>query len=263
MPDYHVVDYDTGREADDLAAFLNAAGADGWRLRDIDLRRQDERRAIFVKGEAMAEYLVVDYDTGQSADQLEADLDGYGATGWELIHVDTLQQARRRGIMMRVQATATQSFAYRFSTNTAPPPASGNVELNNAAPALASYVYISNLTDAGTDVSNFLVTLLIGDKIYIQDQNNADDYYLFHLVGAPEPAADHVAYPVAFDERGTNDLANNATVVVSVGTNVSVGGGGGGGIPDAPTDGRTYGRKDATWNPSLAVDNDVLDGGTF
>lgn len=265
MPDYRVLDYIAGRPADNLAAFLNTVGAEGWRMRHIEMLRQNERRAVFVKGEAMAEYLVVDYDTGLTAAQLEADLDGYGATGWELVHVDMLQQAKRRGILMKVHVTEKQSFVYRFGTGNIPPPASGYVLIDNDDPSLASYVYVANLTDGGTDVSPFLKSLLVNDKIYIQDQDNANNYYLFHLVAPPEPAADYVAYPVAFDERGITDLANNAIVAVVMGTNVTVsgGGGGGGGIPDAPTDGVTYGRKDAIWNATLALNNDVLDGGNF
>lgn len=41
------------------------------------------------------------------------------------------------------------------------------------------------------------------------------------------------------------------------------GGSGGGGIAEAPTDGVTYGRMDAAWNPTLALSGDVLDGGNF
>jgi hypothetical protein len=44
---------------------------------------------------------------------------------------------------------------------------------------------------------------------------------------------------------------------------VSGGSGGGGGIPEAPSDGTTYGRMNTTWNPALAHDSDVLDGGSF
>ena len=39
--------------------------------------------------------------------------------------------------------------------------------------------------------------------------------------------------------------------------------GGGGGIEEAPMDGVTYGRRNATWNAALAKTNDTLDGGSF
>lgn len=41
------------------------------------------------------------------------------------------------------------------------------------------------------------------------------------------------------------------------------GGSGGGGIPEAPSDGVSYGRMNAAWNPVIARDADVVDGGNF
>jgi len=35
------------------------------------------------------------------------------------------------------------------------------------------------------------------------------------------------------------------------------------GVPEAPSTGITYGRRNATWNPALALSGDVLDGGNF
>jgi hypothetical protein len=40
-------------------------------------------------------------------------------------------------------------------------------------------------------------------------------------------------------------------------------GGGGGGIPEAPSDGNTYGRMNTTWNLAIAANNDTIDGGNF
>ena len=38
---------------------------------------------------------------------------------------------------------------------------------------------------------------------------------------------------------------------------------GGGGVPEAPSNGITYGRRNQIWNPVLALSGDVLDGGNF
>ena len=35
------------------------------------------------------------------------------------------------------------------------------------------------------------------------------------------------------------------------------------GVPEAPSDGITYGRRNAIWNPALAMSGDILDGGNF
>jgi hypothetical protein len=40
-------------------------------------------------------------------------------------------------------------------------------------------------------------------------------------------------------------------------------GGSGGAFPDAPSDGKAYGRMNAAWEWVLAHDNDLLDGGNF
>jgi len=34
-------------------------------------------------------------------------------------------------------------------------------------------------------------------------------------------------------------------------------------LPDAPANSTSYGRKNSTWSPVLALDGDVLDGGNF
>ena len=49
--------------------------------------------------------------------------------------------------------------------------------------------------------------------------------------------------------------------IAIIGTPVT--GGGGDGIPEAPNNGVTYGRRNMAWNPALALAGDVLDGGNF
>jgi hypothetical protein len=144
LVDYQVVDYPAGQPADEVQSVFNSYGANGWQLSQVDIKNQRTRRAVFILG-TTAEYLVVDYDTGEPTDDLSNFLDGYGVDGWQLAQVDLLTQRQRRAIFMRV----------------------------------------------------------------------AD---------------------------GT---------------------GSGGGFPEAPTDGVTYGRMNATWNPTLALSNDILDGGNF
>ena len=267
MTSYLVSDYTVGRAADDLAAYLNSIGAQGWCLNDVDMTHQTQRRAIFIQASGMIEYLIVDYDTGQTADVLEADLDNYGATGWELKAVDMLHQTRRRAILMKASSTPQQTFFYRFDTDTAPSRLqSGEVMFSNSDATLATDIYICTITDGGTDISSFLATLKVGDQIYIQDKSDSTAYFRFHLTALPSgPMAQppYVDLPVAWDASGTNAIGNRQEVIVSLGTDTPISGGGGGGIPDAPTDSTTYGRYNATWNRALAYSNDTLDGGDF
>lgn len=101
MSNYLVVDYSTGKAPADLVAFLNGYGADGWSLIDIDLRQATTRRAIFIMATAPVEYTVIDYDTGKTTEELQAELDGLGVDGWELLTVDMRRSNVRRSVLMR------------------------------------------------------------------------------------------------------------------------------------------------------------------
>jgi len=67
-----------------------------------------------------------------------------------------------------------------------------------------------------------------------------------------------IPLPPGFDVN--RYFSGNGGSVNFVGT---TSGGGGTGIPEAPSDNVTYGRRNMTWNPALALSGDVLDGGTF
>jgi hypothetical protein len=49
--EYEVVDYDTGKPAATVQSDLNGYGTDGWLLSQVDLSRQNQRRAIFLRGQ--------------------------------------------------------------------------------------------------------------------------------------------------------------------------------------------------------------------
>ena len=261
---YHVVDYPTGLPADQLSSQLSAVGADGWKLVRIVDAKQNQRRATFVSGENPTEYLVVDTAVGRPPADLESMLDSYGADGWLLNSIDMLQQAGRRVVFSRTQfPSATQTFDYRFDTNNNPGPNNGDVRWDNDTAMLAAYVWVNNITDGGTDVSNVLMGLKVNDQIYIQDKNDATKYFIFHLTAAPVQQSGYVEYAVAWDQSGTGgNLGNRDPIVLSVGGGGTVGGGGGG-ITDAPLGGLTYGRQSAAWVQAIAANNDVLDGGSF
>ena len=53
-----------------------------------------------------------------------------------------------------------------------------------------------------------------------------------------------------------NDAANTLTLASS-------GGSGGGGIPEAPSDGKSYGRRNGSWDWVISHTGDVVDGGNF
>src|SRR5262245_39087230 len=84
MPfDYYVLDFKAGRPLDEAMAAFNNLGADGWQMTSIELVSHTNRRAILRQTGSPMEYLIIDYDAGKPASELEADLDLYGADGWQ------------------------------------------------------------------------------------------------------------------------------------------------------------------------------------
>lgn len=70
---------------------------------------------------------------------------------------------------------------WRYRTETAAPPASGQVRFNNADPTLATELYMSETNDGGTDVSAFLDLLNDGALIYLQEQSDSDNHFIIEI----------------------------------------------------------------------------------
>ena len=74
------------------------------------------------------------------------------------------------------------STQYRFSTLTAAAdPGSGRFRYDNAVPASVANIYISDTNDAGVDITNFLTQIAIGDRLYIQQQNDASRFQVWNV----------------------------------------------------------------------------------
>jgi hypothetical protein len=93
-----------------------------------------------------------------------------------------------------------------------------------------------------------------------------------YLVVDYETGQDSIAVENTLDSYGVDGWLlsqiialkqNLRRAILMRGPGVDGGGGGSGGIPDAPSDGVTYGRLNSSWNAALAHSNDTLDGGTF
>jgi hypothetical protein len=101
---YLTIDYEMGQPPDQLAALFNGYGAQGWNLQSIEVKKYNARRAVFM-ATGTTEYLVIDYDAGNSAEVLTADLNGYGVDGWTLNQVDLARSNVRRAILVRGTGT--------------------------------------------------------------------------------------------------------------------------------------------------------------
>ena len=82
-------------------------------------------------------------------------------------------------------AGASLQSAFDTST-TSGDPGSGNFRLDNATPASVTSMFINDTTDNGADVGEFLVDMDKGNRIYIQQSNDATKYIHLSLTAKPQ-----------------------------------------------------------------------------
>jgi hypothetical protein len=113
-----------------------------------------------------------------------------------------------------LEALSASYARFNFNAQTVAPPASGQVRVNNATPALATTVWVHNVDSEGTDVSLMLGQVLSGWRIYLQDRDDSSKWVRYNVSGAPVDQGTYMEYPVTvFDSLGTVPYQN---VVVGV-----------------------------------------------
>ena len=70
---------------------------------------------------------------------------------------------------------------WKYRTEIAAPPASGQVRFNNADPSLATEMYIHETNRDGTDLANFLALIAVDSILYLQDRRNADNFFVIEV----------------------------------------------------------------------------------
>jgi len=70
---------------------------------------------------------------------------------------------------------------WRYRTEISAPPASGQVRFNNADPSLATEMFLHETNRAGTDVANFLNLIVADDFIYLQDKEDASNFFIISV----------------------------------------------------------------------------------
>jgi collagen type II alpha len=115
------------------------------------------------------------------------------------------------------QGNTSSIFSYAFSTSTvAPPVTNGTVELDNATPANAANLYISNLSSTGNDISVFLGLIQTGNEILLQNADDATQYYSYTVTSeafATQPGYKQV--PVVW-KAGAGTLPNNMNIILGI-----------------------------------------------
>jgi len=109
------------------------------------------------------------------------------------------------------------STVYTFQTDTGAP-ASGEIKMDNADPALATTLNLHNLNREGNNVSNVTLLMGAGDAIIIQDNIEGDKSYNFNITGAGVQtggtgASGYIGFPVTLFSQGATDLEDDDIVV--------------------------------------------------
>lgn len=81
-------------------------------------------------------------------------------------------------------------------------PGSGNFRLNNADPALATFIYIDDENHLGQDLSEILDDLAIGSNVGIQQVSNGAKSLLYDVTGAIVDGTGYRKIPVDFVSQG-------------------------------------------------------------
>jgi Chaperone of endosialidase len=157
---------------------------------------------------------------------LDADLSSiaaYNGTGTWLYRsaVDTWSAVTIGSGLTFTSGTLTATGAssgvaeYTFSTDTSPPPASGEVQFNNATFSAVTTVWIHNITNNGTDLKRQFETIPIGATIIVQDQGNSANYAKYTVASAPVDNTDYFAFPVTH-VASAGSISNNSRAAVVV-----------------------------------------------
>ena len=85
-----------------------------------------------------------------------------------------------------VGGSVTLQSTWRFSTNTAATdPGNKTLKYDDAVPADVTELYINDTTNENGDASTILGLLVAGNRIYIQQQDDASRATLYELTGPP------------------------------------------------------------------------------
>src|SRR5215470_9173073 len=99
------------------------------------------------------------------------------------------------------QGPAGQSSSfieYRFTTATVAPPASGDVQLNNATASAATLLWASNTTSLNNDATVALGAITVGSKITVQVQSDSTSLYQYQVTAAPTNMGTYTEIPVSW-----------------------------------------------------------------
>ena len=101
-------------------------------------------------------------------------------------------------------------YLYNSSTLTSAPPSAGEVRFNATTIPATYILWLNHLTREGVDIHAFLSLITTLSVIYIQEENNAENYVKFNVNTTPTIPEPHVfiQLDVTFLEGGGSGLTN-------------------------------------------------------
>jgi hypothetical protein len=93
-------------------------------------------------------------------------------------------------------------FSFQYSTATTAPPTGSEVRVDAADPTAVTRIWVRRMTVDNVDVHTALILADTGDRVYIQDQDDATKWAKFVLSGAAIDHSTYVEWPVTADSHG-------------------------------------------------------------
>lgn len=118
---------------------------------------------------------------------------------------------------------AAVQFSWNFNTSvSAADPGSKKYSFNNATPASVTEIYVNDTNNDNHDMSTIIAALQVGDKLYIQQEDDSTKFLLATVSTIPTDNTGWFTIPVTIDGSGTLPGNNKGTVFII--TYTSVGG---------------------------------------
>jgi hypothetical protein len=148
-----------------------------------------------------------------------------------------------KGFFILPRATTEAIWRFDATSTTMADPGLGKVRIDNASASLATALALSKTTDPGTDMTAFLRSLVSGDSLSVQDQDNSANWVRYTINAAPVNNTTWWQLPLMFVSGSGTAVANNARLLFvfgQAGGGAAAGGGTtilSGAIPPTPSDG--------------------------
>ncbi len=112
-------------------------------------------------------------------------------------------------------------LSYRAITNNQAEtnPNSGNFKWDNTTQNIATEIYISTVTDGGTDIATYLAQIPVGTKLYLQDKDNSSIYQRWTITSLTNNVTWY-SLGVTLVTSGGGNLSHNTLCTLILSNNV-------------------------------------------